>query len=161
MSTSQTAPTYTTAAPTRQPGGDLADKLYTVLLYVQGLYYGVTGVWPLVHVESFQWVTGPKTDNWTAPVPTEADHWLLMTVGVLITAIALTLLVAAWRRQRAGEVALLAVASAAALTAIDVIYVVRWTIRPVYLLDAAAEVVLLAGWAVALLGRRRRAGEVR
>lgn len=153
------------AGPCRLGGAGVrpADGLYRLLLYVQGFYYGVTGVWPLVHVESFQWVTGPKYDHYSkydqqsAAVPTQADHWLLMTVGALITVVALVLLVAAWRRQAAGEVALLAVASAVALTAIDVIYVYRETIARIYLLDAAAEVVLLAGWAVALF-RRYRAG---
>ncbi|MDB5296907.1 MAG: hypothetical protein JWO31_2890 [Phycisphaerales bacterium] len=38
--------------------------------------------------------------------------------------------------------------SAAGLAAVDVVYVVRRVIRPVYLLDAAAELVLMAGWAV-------------
>jgi len=125
--------------------------LFVVLLYAQGLYYFVTGLWPLIHVESFQWVTGPKTDHLTAgPAATEADHWLLMTVGALITVISLVLLVAAYRRQTAGEVAVLAAGSAVALTAIDVIYVARGTIAPIYLLDAAAEVMLLAGWAAAV-----------
>jgi hypothetical protein len=125
-----------------------------LLLYAQGLYYLATGVWPLVHVESFQRVTGPKTDHLTAgPAATEADHWLLMTVGALITVIALVLFVAAYRRQTTGEIALLAAGSAVALTAIDVVYVSRGTIAPIYLLDAAAEVVLVAGWAAAVLRR--------
>jgi len=31
----------------------------------QGVYFLATGIWPLVHVQSFQAVTGRKTDNWT------------------------------------------------------------------------------------------------
>jgi hypothetical protein len=42
-------------------------------------------------------VTGPKTDHLVTG--RESDHWLVMTVGVLITAVAVTLLVAAWRRH--------------------------------------------------------------
>ena len=51
-----------------------------------------------------------------------------------------------------GEVVLLAVGSALALAAIDVIYVSNGTISPIYLLDAAAELALAGGWALA---RRR------
>src|SRR3954470_20255740 len=83
------------------------------LLWVQGIYYLVTGVWPLVSIETFQMVTGRKTDHLVTG--READHWLVMTVGVLITAIACTLLVAACRRKYPVEVAVLAVASALGL----------------------------------------------
>jgi hypothetical protein len=128
-------------------------KLSTVLLWVQGLYYLATGVWPLLSIQTFQMVTGPKTDHLVTG--READHWLVMTVGVLITAIAITLLVAAWRRQNPPEVAILAVASAIGLTAIDTIYVVRQVIGPIYLADAAPEVLLIAAWALALIRQRR------
>jgi hypothetical protein len=124
---------------------------FTALLWLQGLYYFATGVWPLVSVETFQLVTGPKTDHLVTG--REGDHWLVMTVGVLITAVGLTLLVAAWRRTRAAELAILAVGCAAGLTAIDVIYVSRGAIAPIYLADAAGEVVLIAAWAVVLARR--------
>jgi len=115
------------------------------------LYYFVTGVWPLLSIETFQMVTGRKTDHLVTG--READHWLVMTVAVLIVAIAVPLLLAAWRRREPVEIAVLAMASAVALTSIDVVYVVRGTIAPVYLLDAAVELVLIAGWAFALVGR--------
>ena len=41
-----------------------------------------------------------------------------------------------------------------ALTVIDVVYVVRGTISAIYLVDAAAEVVLIALWAVVLWRRK-------
>src|SRR5438105_14734562 len=84
--------------------------LVTTLLWVQGLYYLATGLWPLVSIETFQMVTGPKTDHLVTG--READHWLVMTAGVLITAIGLTLLVTAWRRRNPPESAVLAIASA-------------------------------------------------
>jgi len=128
--------------------------LSTLLLWVQGLYYLGTGVWPLVSIETFLMVTGQKTDHLQSPNPTQADHWLVMTVGVLITSIALALLVAAWRRSRPAEVAVLAVCSALALTGIDAVYVARGVIQPIYLADAAAEVVIILGWLVALARER-------
>ena len=126
----------------------------TALLWVQSLYYLITGVWPLVSIRTFQAVTGPKTDH--LPTGREADHWLVMTVGVLVTAIAFTLLVAAWRKSNAVEAPVLAIGSALALTSIDVIYVTRRVIGPVYLIDAAIELVLIAAWALVLsLGRNK------
>ncbi len=117
----------------------------TALLWGQGLFYLATGVWPLVSIKTFQMVTGPKTDHLVTG--READHWLVKTVVVLITATAAALLVAAWRRRNSPEVATLAVASALGLTAIDVTYVARRVLPPVYLVDAAAEVGLLGTWA--------------
>src|SRR5947209_3041068 len=116
----------------------------TALLWTQGVYYCVTGIWPLISVESFQWVTGRKTDHLVTG--DEADHWLLMTVGVLVTAIGLALLLAAWRKSCPVEVAALALLSAIGLTAIDVVYVARGTIPPIYLADSVAEIALELGW---------------
>jgi hypothetical protein len=122
----------------------MSSTWFTGLLWVQGLYYLVTGVWPLLSMETFQLVTGPKTDHLVTG--REGDHWLVMTVGVLIVAIAVTLLVAAWRQQNPPEAAVLAIASALGLTGIDVIYVVRQVIAPIYLADAVAEIILLMAW---------------
>ena len=106
---------------------------------VQGAYYMLTGVWPLVHLESFEWVTGPKVDD-----------WLVRTVGLMAAVIGLALSVGARAERPAGAIVVLSVASAAAFTLVDVTYVAVGRISPVYMLDAFAEVVLLvaviAGW---------------
>ncbi len=127
------------------------------LSLTQGLYYVVTGIWPLVSIRSFQWVTGPKY-----------DLWLVKTVGVLIAVIGSVLMLAGLRAgsgaaagaaagaglgangrgRTSPEVALLAMGSAAGLTAIDVTYVARKLISPVYLLDALIQVGLIALWAL-------------
>jgi len=135
--------------------GERASAWVTGLLWLQGIYYFATGVWPLVSIRTFQMVTGPKTDN--QPTGLEADHWLVMTAGVLITAMGASLLSAAWRRSGSAEVVVLAIAAALGLTAIDVIYVYRQVIEPIYLVDAAAEVVLVLGWLLGLvMGRLSR-----
>jgi len=123
----------------------MSAMLFSILLWVQGLYFAVTALWPLVHMESFLAFTGPKTDHENTAL---GDHWLVATVSVLIAAVGLTLLVAAWRRTHVGEVLVLACAAAGALLGIDVVYVARGAILPIYLVDAAAEMILLAGWAV-------------
>ncbi|HEX8600013.1 MAG TPA: hypothetical protein VF952_16045 [Chloroflexia bacterium] len=112
-------------------------KLYSLLSYGQAVYYALTGLWAIVDIRSFQKVTGPKV-----------DIWLVKTVGVLIIVIGAVLGLAGKRGEPVPEVPLLAVGSAAGLTAIDIIYVARKRIRPVYLLDALAEVGLIALWGV-------------
>lgn len=111
----------------------------------QGAYYLLTGVWPLLHMRSFIAVTGPKR-----------DVWLVRTVGALIAVIGGTLLLGARRQDPRGETRALAVGSAAALTAVDVTYVARGTIAPIYLLDAVAELLLIGAWGSSTVRRRRR-----
>jgi hypothetical protein len=142
------------------PRTGASSTLLTALLCIQGLYDLLTGIWPLVSIETFQMVTGPKTDH--LATGREADHWLVMTVGVLVTCIALTLLNAARRRRSSPEIVTLAVTSALALTGLDVIYVARQIIAPIYLADAALEILFLATWAFLLVRRlpTRKAGDV-
>ena len=118
---------------------------YRRVATVQGLYFLVTGVWPLVHIDSFQAVTGPKF-----------DLWLVYTVGVLVAVIGLVLLMAARNGRVGTEMMTLAVGSALGLMAIDVIFVARGVLHWVYLFDVAAEVLLVGGWAVAHLARPAR-----
>src|SRR5438477_12519727 len=80
----------------------------------QAGYYIITGVWPLVSINTFQKITGPKT-----------DLWLVKTAGVLITAIGSVLAMAGLRKQTAPEISVLAASSAAGLAGIDIIYVAR------------------------------------
>ena len=119
---------------------DMGRPSAATVALVQGAFYVATGVWALVDLDSFMAVTGPKT-----------DHWLVKTVGVLVTVIGAVLLLA-WRgRSVTREIVLLAAGSALSLAAIDIIYVSSGTISPIYLLDAAAEVGLAGAW---LLARR-------
>lgn len=124
----------------------MSSRAAVALCWVQGLYFFATGLWPLVSVDTFQAVTGKKTDHLVAEPPTQADHWMLFTNSALILAIAAVILNAAWRRRVSLDVALLGIASAAGLTIIDIVYVARGTIWPIYLADAAAELVIIAAW---------------
>jgi hypothetical protein len=108
----------------------------------QGAYYICTGLWPLVHMASFEAVTGPKLDD-----------WLVRMVGLLAAAIGATLGLAGVRTHgHLAEIVLLSTGAATAFFAIDVWYVLAGRISPIYLADALAELVLLA--AVALTPRR-------
>ena len=106
------------------------------LALFQGVYYTATGLWGLLHDRSFQKVTGPKT-----------DVWLVKTVSVLVVSIGTALTWAGLGRRGTVETRLLAASSASGLMAIDCYYVCRRRISPIYLLDAAVELGLLAGWA--------------
>lgn len=112
----------------------------------QAALYVATGLWPLVHMPSFEAVTGPKR-----------ERWLVRTVGVLLTVVGAVLASGAARRRVSPELRLLGGASAAALAGVDVWYAgVRRRISPVYLADAVVEVALAAAWAAC--ARRGRAG---
>ena len=103
---------------------------------VHAAFYLGTGLWPLVDRTSFEHVTGRKT-----------DFWLAQTVGVTVAAVGAGLAQAAARpRPVAPELRTVAFAVAVGLALVDVTFVVRGRISPIYLLDAVAEAALLAAW---------------
>ena len=113
----------------------MGETLLTWVAGLQGVYYLLTGVWPLFSMRTFEAVTGPKL-----------EHWLVKTVGLLVGVVGGVILLAIWLDRFTPEVVLLAVGSAIALTGIDVYYVTVRRISPIYLADAVAELVLIAGW---------------
>ena len=110
----------------------------------QGVYFFVTGAWPLVSISTFQAVTGPKT-----------DLWLVKTVGLLILVIAAVLLTAAYLDRTTPETRVAAVGSALVLAAVDVTYSLSGVISPIYLGDAVLEAVFVAGWTAGAMRYRR------
>jgi hypothetical protein len=106
------------------------------LARLQAAYYVPTGVLPLVSIRLFEAITGPKV-----------DRWLVKTVGALVATTGLALALAGRRRQIAPELAVVAAGNAAALAAVDMVYVAKRRISPIYLLDAVAEIALVGGWA--------------
>jgi energy-converting hydrogenase Eha subunit E len=105
------------------------------LARTHALYYAATGIWPLLDIHSFERITGPKV-----------DRWLVKTVGVLVTAIGASLVLAARDDPARAETVALAAGSAVALGTIDAVYVAKRRISPVYLLDALAQAALLVAW---------------
>jgi hypothetical protein len=98
----------------------------------QGLYYLVTGTWPIVHLRSFVALTGPKRDT-----------WLVQTFGLLVAALGAALL-ADEDRPGAASTVRFAVAPALALAVAEIAFVARGRIRPIYLVDTAIELALVA-----------------
>jgi hypothetical protein len=107
-----------------------------------GIYYLVTGIWPVVSLTTFEWVTGPKKDG-----------WLVKMVGLLAAVIGLSVLRTTGKGARPDPA--LVVGAPVAFAAIDTFYVARRRIRPVYLLDAAVEALLAWRWST---GRRKLEG---
>ena len=110
-------------------------KTYRFLLRLQGMFYFLMGVWPVLHIESFMAVTGPKT-----------DIWLVKTVGLLITACSLGMLGASFRKSVQPDLLLILFGYMGFLTFIDIYYVLKDVIWPVYLADAAVEIILILVW---------------
>ena len=115
------------------------------LATVQGLFYVLTGAWPIASLRSFEAVTGPKHDD-----------WLVRTTGGLIAGIGLGLLVGRKDPERARP---FGAAGSAVLLLADLIGVGSGRLRPVYLLDAFVEAVLLGGWLGSWATGRRRGKE--
>lgn len=101
----------------------------------QGLYLLVTGVWPLVHYRSFEWLTGAKK-----------DEWLVQTAGGLLGTIGWTMLQSGEATDAQRNVRTLGIGTAATLGAIDTIYGLTGRIRPIYLADAVVEFAFVAAW---------------
>lgn len=114
----------------------------------QGIYYLVSGLWPLVSMATFVAVTGPKV-----------DLWLVRMVGALAAVIGAALLTAAAERRLTPEVAVLAAGAALSFASVDLAYALSGRISPVYLLDAAAQILLivlvLVAWFTRESGARR------
>ncbi|HEX2474575.1 MAG TPA: hypothetical protein VHK01_07515 [Lacipirellulaceae bacterium] len=113
------------------------------VLFIQGVYYLITGIWPLGSIETFEAVTGPKTDD-----------WLVQTVGVLAAVIGATLLVGTWRRVPNRETLTLSVLSILGFATVDVVFVLRDIIGPIYLADAAIQAMFLIGLGIGYARRR-------
>ena len=100
------------------------------ILLLQSVYYFLTGLWPLVDINSFMEVTGPKT-----------DLWLVKMVGALTVAISIALFNSYRSHNQPSTV--LAVCSAFAYFVIDVYYYFDGQISFVYMLDAVVEATII------------------
>lgn len=112
---------------------------------LSGVMYLLSGLWPVLHMRSFEAVSGRKTDK-----------WLVKTVGLLLAGVGLTQILSSQLRRPSMEVAVLSTLVPAALAGIDVWYVSRRRISWVYALDAAMELVIAARWLQEIFPRRGR-----
>lgn len=107
---------------------------------VQGIYFFITGIWPILSMRTFLLVTGHKT-----------DIWLVKTVGLILAVIGAVLMYAGLTASVNLPVIFLAIGAAASLALVEIIYVTKRVISIVYLGDALVEIILIAWWAIAFL----------
>jgi hypothetical protein len=111
---------------------------YLVAL-VQGVYFLITGIWPLLSMRTFLKVTDPKT-----------DLWLVKTVGILLAVIGVVLIVAQVKGEINTSIIVLAIGSALGLAIVEFVYVAKRVISPIYLGDAFIELILIAWWILSI-----------
>lgn len=112
---------------------------------LQTAYYVPTAILPLipyVGMRLFEWFTGPKV-----------DRWLVKTVAALVGVIGIVIGRARSHERITPEIEILAVGSALSLATVDVVFVARRRISPIYLGDAAMNLIIVGLW---LAGRRSR-----
>jgi hypothetical protein len=112
---------------------------YLVAL-LQGIYFFVFGIWPILHMRSFLKVTGPKT-----------DLWLVKTVGLILAVIGAVLIFAQVNAEVNTSLIILAICSALSLAVIEFVYVTKRVISPIYLGDSLLELLLIACWVVSIV----------
>jgi len=111
--------------------GEAQAKVLRTIFLLQGAYFIITGIWPVLGMESFLLATGPKQDT-----------WLVEMVGLLSASIGLTYIVAALRNGRLPFV--LGYAAAVSFLFMDVVYVAKDVIARVYLIDAFVQLAFIA-----------------
>ena len=116
---------------------------------LHALYYGIGGAWPLVHIKSFEKVTGGKWDD-----------WLVRTVGWLMVALGAGLLPAS-RRDVPRELRIIGLVSSASVGGVAAYYGLRGRISKLYLIDAVLQFGLAALWLRTLVRPEDDAGTTR
>ena len=106
--------------------------------FTQGVFYVVTGLWPIVHLKSFETVTGGKREG-----------WLAKSMGALVTVVGAALIVGSLEPRPSRTLRVLGMGSAVALGLADLVFAKQSKQPKVYLADAAAEGAALATWIIA------------
>jgi hypothetical protein len=88
---------------------------YTVA-FIQGIYFFIAGIWPIISIGTFQLVTGPKT-----------DLWLVKTVAIILAVIGAMLISAQVNAEINISIILLAIGSALSLAIAEFVYVAKNT----------------------------------
>lgn len=105
------------------------------LLLAQSIYYLAVSAWPLLHIDSFMWVTGYKT-----------DPSLVRLVAGITLAISLLFLSDMHRKEPARGTVLMAIIVAVEFGGMDLIYGITGVISRVYLIDAVVQMSFLVLW---------------
>jgi hypothetical protein len=111
-----------------------------------GAYLVAMGLWPLLHLRSFEVVTGPKLEG-----------WLTKGMGAMMTNIGATLLYAGKRRDVRPPLRLLGACTALSFAAMDFYYAgIRRRISPVYLGNGAIQLGFAISWLSSEIRERKK-----
>lgn len=108
---------------------------FRMIPLLQTLYYTITAVWPLLHIHSFVWVTGGKT-----------DIWLVKTVSVLLLPYCFLLLYLTVNQKRNFVIVISVMICCLGLAAVEAYYYFRGVVKWVYVADAAIQLAFLGYW---------------
>lgn len=102
---------------------------------LQGVFNIVGGIWPIVSLRSFEWVYGPKEED-----------WLQKTSGGLLLASGIALLLTEGSEASLRMARRIGVGVALTYLTIDLIYIPKGRIRKTYIQDAICETGWLFAW---------------
>lgn len=108
------------------------------ILYVpliQGIYFMITLIWPVIDIESFMVVTGPKV-----------DIWLVKTVSALLFPYAVICFWVAMKRPLSTIIILCMVLMSWGLAFVELYYYFNGTIKWVYAVDALLQILFSYWW---------------
>lgn len=125
-------------------------KSLATISLIQGIYYLVTGLWPLVHIDSFMLVTGNVT-----------DIRLIKTVGLLVTVIAITLLFSRFRVNDYSIIFTLGILCTLVFSAVDLYYTFAGELSKIYIIDAVVQIALFFMWISAAFKKQDNTGEIK
>lgn len=110
-----------------------------------GWFNIVGGVWPLLHLRSFEAVLGPKV-----------DRWLVRTVAGLMVVNGVVQVSAGSSTDALAQARRIGIGTALTLGTIDLVYAPRGRISRLYLVDAVVEGAWVLAWLSAGSGTRER-----
>lgn len=103
---------------------------------VQGIYFSITALWPLIDISSFMRETGYKTDT-----------WLVKTVSILLLPLVIIIFSSvSVRRSIPLSHSAAMITGSAGLAAVEFIYYFNDTLPRVYLADAVLQMFFLLWW---------------
>ena len=100
------------------------------------VYYFITAVWPLIHIDSFLLVTGYKI-----------DIWLVKTVSLLLLPYCLLLIYLTFSFKKNFIIVITVMLCCLGLLFIDLYYYFKNVIKWVYVVDGFFELLFFTYWA--------------
>jgi energy-converting hydrogenase Eha subunit E len=120
-------------------------RFHILLAMAQGAYDMVGGLWPLIHMPSFEAVTGPKEDD-----------WLVRSVAGILLVMGAVLMFDAFRHHVSHSVRIMAGGISAVLAIVALVSSLAGFISLLYFIDGIIHLSFALAWAGVLLVRPRR-----